>query len=181
MEKSEHLLRMVYSAEEIALRVSQIAVRINQRYAKDPLVVVCVLKGAFMLFADLVRQLKMPVQTDFVRLSSYGGNSFSCRDIRLVKDVECELGGRNVLIVEDIVDSGMTLSYLTRLLTSRGASSLRLVSLLDKPSRRTVPLTVDYSCFQIPDAFVVGYGLDYDEKYRNLPVVGVLDPKVYTK
>ena len=174
-------MRMVYSSEEIALRVSQLAARINQRYAQEPLTVVCVLKGAFMLFADLVRQLKMPVQTDFVRLSSYGGQTFSCREIRLIKDVDCELDGCNVLIVEDIVDSGMTLSYLTRTLTSRGASSLKLVSLLDKPSRRTVPLTVDYSCFQIPDAFVVGYGLDYDEKYRNLPYVGVLKPEVYSK
>lgn len=99
----------------------------------------------------------------------------------MIKDLDRPITGRDVLIVEDIVDSGMTMSYLTRTLTSRGANSLKIVSLLDKPSRRTVPLTVDYSCFQIPDAFVVGYGLDYDEKYRNLPVVGVLDPKVYTK
>ena len=97
------------------------------------------------------------------------------------KDLDRPIQGRDVLIVEDIVDSGMTLSYLTRLLHNRGARSLKLVSLLDKPSRRTVQLNVDYSCFKIPDAFVVGYGLDYDEKYRNLPVVGVLDPKVYTK
>lgn len=99
----------------------------------------------------------------------------------MIKDIDRSIHGRDVLVVEDIVDSGMTLSYLKRTLMGRGASSLRLVSLMDKPSRRTVPLSVDYSCFVIPDAFVVGYGLDYDEKYRNLPLVGVLSPKIYQK
>ena len=171
MEKSEYLLRMVYSAEEIAFRVSQIAVRINQRYAKNPLVVVCVLKGAFMLFADLVRQLKMPVQTDFVRLSSYGCNSFSCRDIRLVKDVECELGGRNVLIVEDIVDTGHSMNYLLREFEKRGVKSLALATLVDKPECREVDVKIDFAGFHGSEGFLVGYGLDFAEQYRELPAI----------
>ena len=126
MEKTDHLLRMVYSPEEIALRVSGLAARINQRYAQEPLTVVCVLKGAFMLFADLVRQLKMPVQTDFVRLSSYGGQTFSCREIRLIKDVDCELDGCNVVIVEDIVDTGHSMNYSRVQLQSATPANLLL-------------------------------------------------------
>jgi len=142
---------------------------------------ICILKGASLFFTDLIRQIDLPLEIEFMAISSYGASTVSSGEVRMIKDLDRPILGRDVLIVEDIVDSGMTLSYLSRLLNSRGASSLKLVSLLDKPSRRTVPLTVDYSCFKIPDAFVVGYGLDYDEKYRNLPVVGILDPKVYCK
>ena len=112
-------------------------------------------------------------------ISSYGAGTISSGEVRLVKDLDRSISGRDVLVVEDIVDTGSTLSYLKNNLMQRGASSLRLVALLDKPSRRKVPLTVDYSCFEVPDAFVVGYGLDYNEKYRNLPDIGVLDPKIY--
>ena len=112
-------------------------------------------------------------------ISSYGANTIS-GEVRLVKDLDRSIESRNVLIVEDIVDSGKTLAYLKRILNNRGAASIRIISLLDKPSRRVVPLNVDYSGFEIPDAFVVGYGLDFNEKYRNLPVIGVLDKKIYT-
>lgn len=171
MEKTDHILRMVYSPEEIALRVSGLAARINQRYAQEPLTVVCVLKGAFMLFADLVRQLKMPVQTDFVRLSSYGGQTFSCREIRLIKDVDCELDGCNVLIVEDIVDTGHSMNCLLREFEGRGAKSLALTALVDKPERREVDVKIDFAGFHGAGGFLVGYGLDFAEKYRELPAI----------
>ena len=167
MEKTDHILRMVYSPEEIALRVSQLSARINQRYAQEPLTVVCVLKGAFMLFADLVRQLKMPVQTDFVRLSSYGGQTFSCREIRLIKDVDCELDGCNVVIVEDIVDTGVTMKHLLETLQARKPKEIRIATLLLKPDKLKVELDIHYVAMRIPNDFIVGYGLDYDGLGRN--------------
>ncbi len=175
------LSSVLYTQEQLHAAVAALGARITQDYqGKSPLMI-CILKGASLFFTDLIRQIDLPLTIEFMAISSYGAGTASSGEVRMIKDLDRPITGRDVLIVEDIVDSGMTLSYLTRTLTSRGASSLKLVSLLDKPSRRTVPLTVDYSCFQIPDAFVVGYGLDYDEKYRNLPVVGVLDPKVYMK
>ena len=175
------LAEVLYNEEQLKEAVQKLGARITHDYhGKSPLVV-CILKGASVFFTDLIRAIDLPLEIEFMAISSYGASTVSSGEVRMVKDLDRPILGRDVLIVEDIVDSGMTLSYLTRLLNSRGASSLRIVSLLDKPSRRTVPLSVDYSCFQIPDAFVVGYGLDYDEKYRNLPLVGILDPKVYSK
>lgn len=177
----QDLTSVLYTEEQLKAAVAALGARITQDYqGKSPLMI-CILKGASLFFTDLIRQIDLPLTIEFMAISSYGAGTASSGEVRMIKDLDRPITGRDVLIVEDIVDSGMTLSYLTRTLTSRGASSLKLVALLDKPSRRSVPLTVDYSCFQIPDAFVVGYGLDYDEKYRNLPVVGVLDPKVYTK
>ena len=175
------LSSVLYTQEELHQAVVDMGRRITQDYQGKTPLMICILKGASLFFTDLIREIDLPLEIEFMAISSYGASTVSSGEVRMIKDLDRPILGRDVLIVEDIVDSGMTLSYLTRLLTSRGASSLRLVSLLDKPSRRTVPLTVDYTCFKIPDAFVVGYGLDYDEKYRNLPVVGVLDPKVYTK
>ena len=176
----QDLSSVLYDEAELAAAVKALGERITQDYqGKSPLMI-CILKGASLFFTDLIRQIDLPLTIEFMAISSYGASTVSSGEVRMIKDLDRPIKGRDVLIVEDIVDSGMTLSYLTRLLHSRGANSLKLVSLLDKPSRRTVPLTVDYSCFQIPDAFVVGYGLDYDEKYRNLPVVGILDPKVYS-
>ena len=140
---------------------------------------VCILKGASVFFSDLIREIDLPLEIEFMAVSSYGASTQSSGEVRLVKDLDRSIHGRDVIIVEDIVDSGMTLDFLKKSLISRGASSLRIAALLDKPARRVAPLTVDYSCFQIPDAFVVGYGLDYDEVYRNLPDVGVLSPRVY--
>ncbi|HNW87017.1 MAG TPA: hypoxanthine phosphoribosyltransferase [Candidatus Limiplasma sp.] len=177
----QDLTSVLYTQEELAQAVAELGQRITQDYQGKAPLMICILKGASLFFTDLIRQIDLPLEIEFMAISSYGASTVSSGEVRMIKDLDRPILGRDVLIVEDIVDSGMTLSYLSRLLNSRGASSLKLVSLLDKPSRRTVPLTVDYSCFKIPDAFVVGYGLDYDEKYRNLPVVGILDPKVYCK
>ncbi len=175
------LKSVLYTEAELREAVAVLGKRITQDYQGKAPLMVCILKGASVFFTDLIRQIDLPLEIEFMAISSYGASTVSSGEVRMVKDLDRPILGRDVLIVEDIVDSGMTLSFLKRTLTNRGASSLRLVTLLDKPSRRTVPLNVDYSCFQIPDAFVVGYGLDYDEKYRNLPMVGVLDPKVYSK
>lgn len=172
---------VLYTEEALHAAVAELGQRITQDYQGKTPLMICILKGASVFFTDLIRQIDLPLEIEFMAISSYGASTVSSGEVRVNKDLDRPIQGRDVLIVEDIVDSGMTLSYLTRLLHNRGARSLKLVSLLDKPSRRTVQLNVDYSCFKIPDAFVVGYGLDYDEKYRNLPVVGVLDPKVYTK
>ena len=177
----QDLQSVLYTEEQLKAAVAELGQRITQDYQGKAPLMICILKGASLFFTDLIRQIDLPLAIEFMAISSYGASTVSSGEVRLIKDLDRPIKGRDVLVVEDIVYSGMTLSYLTRVLNSRGANSLRLVSLLDKPSRRTVPLTVDYSCFQIPDAFVVGYGLDYDEKYRNLPVVGVLDPKVYSK
>ena len=175
------LTSVLYTEQALREAVAALGARITQDYQGKAPLMICILKGASLFFTDLIRQIDLPLEIEFMAISSYGASTVSSGEVRMIKDLDRPILGRDVLIVEDIVDSGMTLSYLTRLLNSRGASTLKIASLLDKPSRRTVPLTVDYSCFQIPDAFVVGYGLDYDEKYRNLPVVGILDPKVYAK
>jgi hypoxanthine phosphoribosyltransferase len=175
------LSSILYTEEELRDAVAALGRRITHDYQGKAPLMICILKGASVFFTDLIRQIDLPLEIEFMAISSYGASTVSSGEVRMVKDLDRPILGRDVLIVEDIVDSGMTLSFLKRTLTNRGASSLRLVTLLDKPSRRTVPLSVDYSCFQIPDAFVVGYGLDYDEKYRNLPLVGILDPKVYSK
>ena len=143
---------------------------------------ICILKGASIFFADLIREIALPVTTDFMAISSYGSATKTTGVVRVLKDLDRDILGRDVIVVEDIVDSGITLSYLRKILLQRGAASLKIATLLDKPARRKVQdLTVDYVCFDIPDAFVVGYGLDYDQVYRNLPDIGVLSPRVYEK
>ena len=179
----ENIDRILFTEDEIKQRVAEIGAGITQDYKDDPdgVILISVLRGAAIFMADLARQIQLPCEMDYMAVSSYGNGVKSSGVVRILKDLSSQIEGRNVVIAEDVLDSGLTLSYIKELLESRGPRSIRIATLLDKPSRRTVPLTVDYSCFQIPDAFVVGYGLDYDEKYRNLPVVGVLDPKVYTK
>ena len=172
---------ILYTREEVAAAVHTLGERITRDYQGKAPVMICILKGASVFFTDLIRQIDLPLEIEFMAISSYGASTVSSGEVRLVKDLDRSIMGRDVLVVEDIVDSGMTLSYLKHLLITRGASSLRLVSLMDKPARRRVPLTVDYSGFDIPDEFVVGYGLDYNEKYRNLPDIGILDPKIYGK
>ena len=174
-------LKPLISEEAIQTRVKEMAGEISTLYKDEPLVVVCVLKGAFMFFSDLVRHLTCKPELDFVRLASYGSAAQRSKTITFTKDVEIPLEGKHVLIVEDIVDSGFTLSYLTRMLESRGAKSIKLCTLLDKPSRRApgVTLQADYSGFQVGNEFVVGFGLDYAEFYRNLPYIGVLKPEIY--
>lgn len=177
----QDLKGILYTKAQLDEAVAALGRKISADYQGKAPVMICILKGASVFFTDLIRQLDLPVELEFMAISSYGASTVSSGEVRVLKDLDRSIMGRDVLIVEDIVDSGMTLSYLKKLLVGRGAASLRLVALLDKPSRRRVPLTVDYSCFDIPDEFVVGYGLDYNEKYRNLPDIGILDPSVYSK
>lgn len=172
---------VLITKEEIAAKVKELGKRITADYEGKTPVVVCILKGAVMFFSDLLRELDLPLDIDFMAISSYGSSTQSTGVVKLVKDLDRDITNRDVLVVEDIVDSGMTLSYIQKELLQRGATSVRIATLLDKPARRRVEMKVDYSCFEIPDAFVVGYGLDYDERYRNLPDIGVLHPKIYTK
>jgi hypoxanthine phosphoribosyltransferase len=160
--------------EAIRNRVTALAAEIRQDHAGDALHLICVLKGAVMFLADLVRAMDGDVSVDFMALSSYASGTTSSGEVRLVKDLDYGLEGRNVIIVEDIVDTGLTLHYLQEILRARNPKSLKTACLLSKPSRRKIDVTVDYIGFTIEDRFVVGYGLDYAEQYRNLPYIGVL-------
>ena len=175
----QDLESILVTKEELAEAVRKLGERITNDYEGKRPVLVCILKGASVFFCDLIREIDLPLEIDFMVVSSYGASTKTSGEVKLVKDLDRSVRGRDVIIVEDIVDSGMTLNVLKHTLLGRGAASLRIATLLDKPARRRVPLSVDYSCFNIPDAFVVGYGLDYDEVYRNLPDIGILSPKVY--
>ena len=171
--------RVLFTEEELKQRVKEIAQRIDADYAgKEPLLI-SVLRGSFVFMADLVREITLPCTVDFMAVSSYGGGTTSSGQVKIVKDLSEQIEGKDVLVVEDILDSGNTLSYLLKLLEARHPASIRLCTLLDKPERRTKPVAVQYTGFTIPDEFVVGYGRDYDEKYRNLPYIGILKPRVY--
>ena len=171
--------RVLVSNERIQARLDELAERINQDYAGKELLLVCILKGAVTVFADVLRRITIPCQIDFMAISSYGSSTKSSGVVRILKDLDHGIEGKDVLIVEDIVDSGMSMHYLLDTLKTRKPASVRLLTLLDKPDRRRVELAADYIGFTIPDEFVIGYGLDYAEKYRNLPDVCVLSPKVY--
>lgn len=174
--------KVLITRDEIAKKVKELGEQISKDYAGKKPVLVCVLKGASIFFADLVREISLPLTLDFMAISSYGSATKTSGVVRILKDLDNDILGKDVIVVEDIVDSGVTLNYLKQILFQRGASSLRIATLLDKPARRKVKdLKVDYMCFDIPDAFVVGYGLDYDQKYRNLPDIGVLSPRIYEK
>ncbi len=173
------LEKILVTREEIAQAVKEMGQRLTKDYAGKSPVLICILKGACVFFTDLIREIDLPLTTEFMSISSYGSSTKSSGVVRILKDLDRDISGQDVLVVEDIVDSGMTLSYLKGVLQTRKAASIAIVTLLDKPARRRVPLEVQYSCFNIPDAFVVGYGLDFDEKYRNLPDIGVLHPKIY--
>ena len=177
----QDLERILVTREEIAKAVRELGQRLTRDFAGKEPVLICILKGASVFFTDLIREIDLPLTTEFMSISSYGSSTKSSGVVRILKDLDRDITGRDVLVVEDIVDSGMTLHYLRDVLKTRNAASVSIATLLDKPARRRVDLTVDYSCFNIPDAFVVGYGLDYDEKYRNLPDIGVLHPRIYTK
>jgi hypoxanthine phosphoribosyltransferase len=171
---------VLYSEEEIQAKVKELGGIISQDYKDRNPLVICILKGAFIFMADLVKQLDMPLEIDFMAVSSYGQSTKSSGVVRIIKDLEVSVEGRDILIVEDIIDSGLTLSYLVDVLERRNALSISIVTLFDKPAHRTVGLEADYKGFVLPDAFVVGYGLDFAEKYRNLPYIGVLKPEVYS-
>ncbi len=163
--------------EEIRTRVAELGAEISRDYAGEELLVVGILKGAMIFLADLVRNITVPVCFDFMAVSSYGSSTKSSGAVRILKDLDSGIEGRHVLIVEDIVDTGLTLNYLVDNLKARGPVSLKICTLLDKPSRRVAPVEIHYNGFIIPDEFVVGYGLDYKERYRNLPYVMVLKPE----
>ena len=171
---AEHIVQML-SEEEVDDRIRELGAQISADYAGKTLHMICVLKGGSFYLCELAKRITVPVTLDFMSVSSYGGGTRSSGVVRIVKDLDQSLEGKDVLLVEDIVDSGRTLSYLMPLLKDRGPASLKLTTLLDKPDRRETDVKVDYTGFVIPDKFVVGYGLDYDQKYRNLPYIGVVE------
>ena len=176
----EDVLRVLLSEDEIREKVRELGGKITADYKNSNLMLVTVLKGAVVFLADLMRQIDVPAEIDFMVVSSYGSGVKSSGVVKIVKDLDVPLAGKDILIVEDILASGLTLSYIKELLESRGPRSIRIATLLDKPSRRKVDLQADYIGFSVPDEFVIGYGLDYDEKYRNLPYIGILKPEVYS-
>ncbi len=175
----DDLTEILISEEQIQSRIAELARAIEADYSDRDLLLVGVLKGAVMVMADLARELKIPVTMDWMAVSSYGSGTESSGVVRILKDLDTDLSGRTVLIVEDIIDSGLTLSWLLANLNSRGPASVEICTLLRKPEAARVDIDVKYVGFEIPNQFVVGYGLDYDEKYRNLRGVGVLSPAVY--
>jgi hypoxanthine phosphoribosyltransferase len=163
------------SEAEVDKRIHEMGEQISRDYAGKEVHLVCVLKGGAFFMCELAKRITIPVSLDFMAVSSYGAGTSSSGVVRIVKDLDEPLDGKNVIVVEDIVDSGRTLNYLLALLNDRKPLSLKLCTLLDKPERRVVPVEVDYTGFQIPDQFVIGYGLDFDQKYRNLPYIGVVE------
>ena len=179
MDMNENVERVMLTSEQIAARVKALAAQLDKLYEGRQPVVICILKGSVMFFSDLIREMKTPMQIDFMAVSSYGKGSISSGKLQVKKDLTVNISGKDVLIVEDIIDSGNTLYELKKMLNSRSPSSVNIVTLLDKPERREVPMEPEYKGFVIEDEFVVGYGLDYAEDYRNLPYIGVLKRSVY--
>lgn len=173
--------KIFYSQEEIAAIVRDLGARISRDYeGKDP-ILVSILKGSVVFMADLMRAITIPCEIDFMATSSYGGGTKTSGVVKLIKDLDRNISGRHLIIVEDILDSGMTLSYIIEMLEARHPADIRICTLFDKPSRRTADVHAAYSGIEVPDEFIVGYGLDYNEKYRNLPFIGVLKPEIYSQ
>lgn len=170
---------VMLTEQQIKRRVKAVAKQLDKLYEGRTPVVICILKGSVVFFSELIRNMKTSLTIDFMSVSSYGGGTKSTGEVKIRQDLSTDIEGRDVLIVEDIVDSGNTLYNLKKLLHSRAPASVNVVTLLDKPERREVPIEPEYTCFVIEDEFVIGYGLDYDEVYRNLPYVGVLKRSVY--
>ena len=179
MEKD--IAQVLLSEEQLQTRIRELGQQLAQDYRGKNPTMVCILKGAIMFYTDLLRAMPIPLSMDFMAVSSYGNRTKSSGEVEIRKDLSTSIEGKHVVIVEDIVDSGFTLTYLTRLLQTRGAASIKLCTLLDKPPRRApgITLKADYSGFEVGNEFVVGYGLDYAERYRNLPYIGILKPEVY--
>ena len=171
---AEHI-RVLISEEEVDKRIKEIGEQISRDYAGKEVHLVCVLKGGSFFLCELAKRITVPVSLDFMSVSSYGSDTMSSGVVKIVKDLDDPIKGKDVIVVEDIIDSGRTLSYLLEMMSDRQPASLHLCTLLDKPDRRVVDVKVDYTGFQIPDEFVVGYGLDYAQKYRNLPYIGVVE------
>ncbi|HIW09428.1 MAG TPA: hypoxanthine phosphoribosyltransferase [Candidatus Faecalibacterium intestinigallinarum] len=180
MDMRDDIQTVLVTEEQLRAKVAELGAQVSRDYAGRDLLLVSILKGAVVFMADLMRAVTIPCSIDFMVVSSYGGtNTESTGLVKIVKDLDADLSGRDVLIVEDVLDTGVTLSNLVPMLKMRHPNSVRICAILDKPARRKTDIRADYIGFEVPDAFVVGYGLDYDEKYRNLPFVGVLKPEVY--
>lgn len=172
---------ILFTEEQLHQRVQELGAQISRDYAGKNILMCGILKGAVTFFTDLARAITVPVRFDFMSCSSYGSGTTSTGFVKIRKDMDSEVKDQDILIVEDIIDTGVTLNMLVPILKERGARSVRMATLLSKPSRRKVDVHVDYNGFEIPDAFVVGYGLDYDSRYRNLPYIGILKEEVYKK
>ncbi len=183
MRMDENMIeRKLIAEDELRAKVLQLAKRIDADYAKEEeLVLITLLKGGVIFAVDLMRNLTVPVELDFMSVSSYGATTKTSGVVKVVKDLDVDISGRNVLLVEDIIDSGLTLSYVRDMLLDRNPKDLKICTILDKPSRRKTEVPIDYVGFEIPDEFVIGYGLDYAQKFRNLPYIGVLKREVYEK
>ena len=169
-----HHIEELIAEQDVDKRIKEIGEQISRDYEGKEVHLICVLKGGSFFLCELAKRITVPVSLDFMSVSSYGGGTKSSGVVKIVKDLDEPIEGKDVIIVEDIIDSGRTLSYLLSMMKDRKPNSLRLCTLLDKPSRRVVEVNVDYTAFEIPDEFVVGYGLDYDQRYRNLPYIGVV-------
>lgn len=171
---------ILLSKEQIHQKVEELGAQISKDYEGKSLLMVSILKGSVVFMADLMRAIKIPARIDFMSVSSYGAGVKTSGVVKIIKDLDMPIEGYDLMLVEDILDSGLTLSYIIEMLESRNPRSIKICTLLDKPDRRKVPVKTDYHGFVVPDKFVVGYGLDYDEKYRNLPFIGVLKPEIYS-
>lgn len=177
----QDILKVLVGEDELKTKIKDLGAKISEDYKDKNLLLVSVLKGSVIFMADLMRAVTIHCGIDFMSVSSYGSGVKTSGVVKIIKDLDADLSGKDLLLVEDILDSGLTLSYLKKMLSTRNPNSIKICTLLDKPERRQVDIKPDYSLFQIPDAFVVGYGLDYNERYRNMPYVGILKPEVYSK
>ncbi len=177
----DDIMETLVSEEQLRARVRELGQQISRDYCGQEVVLVSVLKGSVVFMADLMREIDLHTEIDFMVVSSYGSGTVSTGAVKMLKDIYVNIEGKNVIIVEDILDTGKTLHYIRNLLLARRPSSIRICTLLDKPERRAADIDADYSGFVVPDEFVVGYGLDYDERYRNLPFIGVLKPSIYSE
>ncbi len=179
--ESNDIKEVLCSEEQIRSKMAELGARITADYQGKDLLLVAILKGSVMVMADLMRHIDMPIQIDFMKVSSYGAGTESKGSVKILKDLDVDIAGLNVVIVEDILDSGITLHNLINMLKQRNPQSIEICTLFSKPARRQVEVDAKYIGYEIPDAFIVGYGLDYNEKYRNLPYVGILKEEVYSK
>jgi hypoxanthine phosphoribosyltransferase len=175
----EDVEEVLLSGEQLQARIRELGREVAADYGDRDPVLVSVLKGSIIFLADLIREMEIPLSLDLMEVSSYGASTESSGQVRILKDLSKPIEGRHVIVVEDIIDTGLTLNYLLKYLADKNPASIRIVCLLDKPARRLAEIPIDYRGFTIPDRFVIGYGLDYDERYRNLPYIGVLRPSVY--